>query len=97
MENHSQPHSRARLYVISFFVLGALTMIEFAASNLPSPIKLPALLGLASIKALMVAGIYMHLRFDKRVFSTMMLLGLGIGILMVLAFTIVLGINWSTT
>lgn len=96
MENQAHTHSRARLYVISFFALGALTLIEFAASNLPSPIKLPVLLGLASVKALMVAGIYMHLRFDNRVFATMMVLGLGIGILMVLAFTILLGINWTT-
>jgi heme/copper-type cytochrome/quinol oxidase subunit 4 len=96
MENQSLSHSRARLYVVIFFVLGVLTMIEFGASTLPSPVKLPVLLGLASIKALLVAGIYMHLRFDKRVFSTLVLLGLGIGILMVLAFTIVLNINWST-
>ena len=96
MENQSHSHSRARMYVIIFCVLGALTMIEFVASNLPSPFKLPVLLTLAAIKALLVAGIYMHLRFDKRVFSTLMLTGLGIGILMVLAFTIVLGINWST-
>ena len=97
MENQSHSHSsRARLYVVIFFVLGVLTVIEFGASTLPSPVKLPSLLTLATIKALLVAGIYMHLRFDKRVFSTLMLLGLGIGILMVLAFTIVLGINWST-
>jgi heme/copper-type cytochrome/quinol oxidase subunit 4 len=96
MNNQSHSHSRARLYVISFLVLGVLTMIEFAASTLPSPVKLPTLLTLASIKGLMVAGIYMHLRFDKRVFATLVLLGLGIGMLMVLAFTIVLSINWST-
>lgn len=97
MENQSHSHSRARLYVIIFFVLGVMTMIEFGASTLPSPIKLPSLLGLATLKALLVAGIYMHLRFDKRVFSILMLVGLSIGILMVLAFTIVLGIDWSTT
>jgi len=96
MEKQSHSHSRARLYVVIFLVLGALTMIEFGASTLPSPIKLPILLTLATIKGLLVAGIYMHLRFDKRVFSTLMMLGIGIGILMVLAFTIVLGINWST-
>ena len=96
MENQSHSHSRARLYVVIFLVLGVLTMIEFGASNLSAPYKLPALLALATIKALLVAGIYMHLRFEKGVFSTLMLLGLGIGLLMVLAFTIVLGINWST-
>jgi heme/copper-type cytochrome/quinol oxidase subunit 4 len=96
MDNQSHSHSRARLYVISFCVLGVLTMIEFGASNLPSPFKLPTLLALASIKGLLVAGIYMHLRFDNRAFATLIALGLGIGILMVLAFTIVLNVNWST-
>ena len=60
MEKQSHSHSRARLYVLIFFVLGVLTMIEFGASTLPSPVKLPSLLTLATIKGLLVAGIYMH-------------------------------------
>jgi caa(3)-type oxidase subunit IV len=96
MEDHSRAPSRARTYVITFGTLFVLTMIEFAAATLPSPIKLPTLLTLATIKALLVAGIYMHLRFDSRVFSTLVLMGLFCAFIMVLAFTVVLNVNWGT-
>lgn len=95
MENQHQVTNRTRTYVITFFVLGVLTMIEFAASNLPA-FKLPALLALATTKAILVAGIYMHLRFDSRVFSTLVLMGLFFAFLMITIFTVVLSINWST-
>lgn len=95
MENQHQVPNRTRTYVITFFVLGVLTMIEFAASNLPA-FKLPALLALATTKAILVAGIYMHLRFDSRVFSTLVLMGLFIAFIMITAFTVVLSINWGT-
>ena len=74
MENHAQAPSRARTYIITFLTLGVLTMIEFGAATLTGAIKLPTLLLLATIKALLVAGIYMHLRYDKRVFRVMVLL-----------------------
>ena len=96
MEHPSPAPNRTRTYVVTFIVLGVLTLIEFGASTLPSPIKLPALLVLATTKALFVAGIYMHLRFDSRVFSTLVLLGLFFALIMVLSFTVVLNINWGT-
>ena len=93
MHNQAQVPNRTRAYVITFVTLGILTTIEFAASTLPA-FKLPVLLVLASIKAILVAGIYMHLRFDSRVFSTLVLMGLFFGFWMVLAFTVVLNIHW---
>lgn len=96
MQHQSPSPNRTRLYVITFLILGVLTMVEFAASTLGAPIKLPALLILATIKALLVAGIYMHLRFDSRIFSTLVLMGLFFAFIMVLTFTVVLNINWST-
>ncbi|MEP7200193.1 MAG: cytochrome C oxidase subunit IV family protein [Chloroflexota bacterium] len=95
MQNQPHAHSsRARTYVITFVTLGILTIIEFGASNLPA-FKLPALLALATTKALMVAGIYMHLKYDSRAFSTLMLMGLFCAFIMILIFTVVLSINWS--
>ena len=96
MENQAPVPSRARTYIITFLTLGLLTMIEFGAATLTGAIKLPALLLLATIKALLVAGIYMHLRYDKRVFRVMVLLGLFCGLLLVSIFTLVLNINWGT-
>ncbi len=95
MEHQAQVPNRTRTYVITFVTLGILTTIEFLASTLPA-FKLPVLLVLAATKAILVAGIYMHLRFDSRVFSTLVLMGLFFAFLMVLAFTVVLSINWST-
>ena len=95
MQKTAQVPNRTRIYVITFATLFVLTMIEFAASNLPA-FKLPVLLVLATTKALFVAGIYMHLKFDSRVFSTLMIMGLFFAILMVLIFTVVLNINWSS-
>ena len=96
MENQAPVPSRARTYIITFLTLGLLTMIEFGAATLTGAIKLPSLLFLATIKALLVAGIYMHLRYDKRVFRVMVLLGLFCGLLLVSVFTLVLSINWGT-
>jgi hypothetical protein len=94
MENQHEVPNRTRVYVITFVTLGVLTMVEFAASTLPV-FKLPTLLLLATTKAILVAGIYMHLRFDSRVFSTLVLMGLFFAFLMILIFTVVLNINWS--
>ncbi len=96
MEQQAAVPSRARTYVITFITLGVLTMIEFGAATLTGGIKLPILVVLATIKALLVAGIYMHLRYDSRVFRTLFLMGLFCGLLLVSAFTVVLNINWST-
>ena len=95
MDNQHEVPNRTRVYVITFVTLGVLTMVEFAASTLPA-FKLPVLLALATTKAILVAGIYMHLRFDSRVFSTLVLMGLFFGFLMIMIFTVVLSINWST-
>ncbi len=97
MENHTQAHtSRARTYVITFFTLGVLTMVEFGAATLTGIIKLPALVLLATTKAILVAGIYMHLRYDSKVFTTLVLMGLFCALLLVSIFTVVLNINWNT-
>ena len=96
MENHAQVPSRARTYIITFLTLGVLTMIEFGAATLSGAIKLPTLLILATIKALLVAGVYMHLRYDSPVFRVLVLMGLFCGLLLVSIFTFVLSINWGT-
>jgi caa(3)-type oxidase subunit IV len=96
MEHQAQVPSRARTYVLTFITLGVLTMIEFGAATLSGGIKLPTLLVLATIKALLVAGVYMHLRYDSPVFRVLVLMGLFCALLLVSIFTIVLNVNWST-
>ncbi|MBI1802674.1 MAG: cytochrome C oxidase subunit IV family protein [Chloroflexi bacterium] len=86
--------NRNRLYVITFLALGILTMVEFAASNLPA-FKLPVLLVLAATKASLVAGIYMHLKFDSRAFTTLVAMGLFCAVILVGAFSVVLNIHFD--
>ena len=106
MDQHPSVPDRTKLYVGTFIALGILTLIEFSIGGIPfipgmehgapAPFKLPLLLLFAAIKAILVAGIYMHLRFDSKVFRTLLLVGVFFALLLVISFTFVLNINWST-
>ncbi len=57
-------------YLVVFIGLGILTAIEITLSvNLAENVRIPLLLILAFIKALLVALFYMHLRNDSRIFA----------------------------
>ncbi|MBI5878548.1 MAG: cytochrome C oxidase subunit IV family protein [Chloroflexi bacterium] len=111
MEPHSNAPDRTRLYVVTFVILGVMTFIEFAIGGIPfvpglEPglfaiiglplLKLPALILFATGKAVLVAGVYMHLRFDSPAFRNLLLAGLLCALLLIGAFTFVLNINWAT-
>lgn len=106
MESHATVPDRTRLYVVTFVVLGILTGIEFMiggipfipalAAGLPDPYKVPALAFFALCKAVLVAGVYMHLRFDSRAFRNVLFAGLLGALLLVGAFSVVMNIDWAT-
>jgi len=70
------------LYIGIGIVLAVVTVIEvFAPAQLsngfdlrPTPLTVGVLLGMAFVKAGLVAAFYMHLRYDSRVYSTVMFL-----------------------
>jgi len=66
-------------YIAVFFALAALTAIEITVTHLPIP-RIPVLIPLAIIKAGLVALFYMHLRFDKKVFSVVFVMGILMGV-----------------
>ena len=66
-------------YIAVFIALAALTAIEVIVTHLPIP-RIPILIPLAVIKAGLVALFYMHLRFDKKVFSVVFVMGILMGI-----------------
>jgi cytochrome c oxidase subunit 4 len=72
-------------YLGVFLALVFLTALEVAITYLPLP-KIPILIPLALLKAGLVALFYMHLKFDRRIFSILFAMGLLIGIGMLLAF-----------
>ncbi len=65
------PHPKPRLYVQIAVVLAIITGAEVAVWYQESlrPYLVPILLIMSALKFTLVAGFYMHLRFDNRLFS----------------------------
>ncbi len=78
--------SRARTYTLIFFVLLIVTALEVAVTYFPDIPQLPALLILAVFKFLLIAGFYMHLKYDSRVFSAFFIIGLILAMGMLFSF-----------
>ena len=71
-------------YLAVFVALAVLTALELTVTYLPIP-RIPILIPLALIKASLVALFYMHLRYDKKVFSVVFIMGLLMGIGLILS------------
>lgn len=79
-------------YVQIFGVLFALTAMEIAASYIDvGPLFLPLLLGLMVIKFILVAGWFMHLKYDTKTYTAFMagglLLAMGLYAVVLLVFS----------
>jgi caa(3)-type oxidase subunit IV len=88
----THPPSRAKVYVICFLTLFVLTMLELMASSL-TVFKAPLLIGFALVKAAIVAGYYMHLKFDHHWFTYMVGIGVVCGVFMFFVFGILFGVD----
>jgi cytochrome c oxidase subunit IV len=71
--------SQARPYLAVFIALAVLTLLELGVTYLDLP-RIPLLVPLALIKASLVAMFYMHLKYDRKIFSLMFVFGLIFGI-----------------
>jgi cytochrome c oxidase subunit 4 len=74
------------VYTAVFGALAVLTVIEVLLAEIITAevLKIPLLLGLAIIKALLVVIFYMHLRTDSRVFALTLLLPILVALLSML-------------
>lgn len=80
-EEHGHSGPTPAQYVQVFGVLFVLTAMEVAASFIDiGPLFLPLLIGLMIIKFALVAGWFMHLRFDTRTYTAFMAGGLGLAV-----------------
>jgi caa(3)-type oxidase subunit IV len=63
-----QPHRYpgVRTYLLVFAGLAILTLIEVAVSYITGEIRVPLLILLSAMKALLVILFFMHLRYDSR-------------------------------
>ncbi len=77
-------------YVGVFIVLAVLTVLEIEVTRLPLP-RIPILVPLALLKAALVAMFYMHLRFDRRILTTLFAFGILIGVGLLISLTILFG------
>jgi cytochrome c oxidase subunit 4 len=90
METQHEPERAQPNYLGVFWVLAILTAIEVGVTYLPLP-RIPILVPLALLKAALVALFYMHLKFDRRVFSAIFAAGLLMGIGLILSLIALFG------
>ena len=80
-------------YLIVFGILAGFTLIETLVSYVQQEvIRLPVLLGLSAVKAVLVLLYFMHLKMDSRVFSYLFVAGLILALPLILVMTIVMPI-----
>lgn len=76
-EEHHDDHPSDGRYVVIAFMLAVITALEVAASYIDLGWAfLPALLGMMAVKFIVVVRVFMHLKFDNRVFSWLFYTGL---------------------
>ncbi|MEX0836234.1 MAG: cytochrome C oxidase subunit IV family protein [Nitriliruptor sp.] len=70
-----------REYVQIALALAVLTALEISTYVVDfGPLAIPMLIGLMTIKFVMVANFFMHLKFDNAMYSRMLYGGLGLAI-----------------
>jgi cytochrome c oxidase subunit IV len=76
-------HPTPRDYVNIAVILGVLTGLEVSTYFVDfGSVAIPLLIVLMVIKFLLVAGWFMHLKFDTRVYSMLMYTGLGFALVL---------------
>lgn len=85
-ETHKRPN-----YFAVFGILAVFTLIETLVSYVQTAaIKLPVLIVLALVKAVLVLLYFMHLRSDSRVFSYLFVAGCVLALPLILVITVVM-------
>lgn len=95
---HEYP--KDKLYLLTFAVLFAITVVEVATYFLTDfPLfrggaLVPTLLLLAAVKFFLVAYIFMHLRFDKKLLTVVFYSGLVLAVLVYVAVMTMFRLWW---
>jgi len=86
METAKRPN-----YLFIFIALAVFTLIETLVSYVQqAAIKVPTLIVLSVVKALLVLLYFMHLKFDSKVFSYLFVAGCVLSIPLILIIVIVM-------
>ena len=81
---HKQPN-----YLLVFIALAVLTAIEIGVSSYLPGQRIYYLIPLALIKAGLVVLYFMHIKFDRKVFMIIFILGLLMGVSLVIGMSLV--------
>ena len=84
MESEQQPKPN---YLAVFLALVVLTATEVTVTYLPVP-RLPILIPLSIAKAVLVVLFYMHLKYDRRLFSGVFLIGVFGALAVIISFVL---------
>lgn len=78
-------------YLFIFIALAVFTLIETLVSYIQqAAIKVPTLIVLSVVKALLVLLYFMHLKFDSKIFSYLFVTGCILAIPLILVIVIVM-------
>jgi cytochrome c oxidase subunit IV len=86
METAKRPN-----YLFIFIALAVLTLVETLVSYVQqTAIKVPTLVVLSVVKALLVLLYFMHLKFDSKIFSYLFIVGCVLSIPLILIIVTVM-------
>ena len=78
-------------YLFVFIALAGFTLIETLVSYVQqAAIKLPTLIALSVVKAVLVLLYFMHLKFDSKLFSYLFIAGCVLAIPLILAMVLIM-------
>ena len=78
-------------YLFVFIALAGFTLIETLVSYVQqAAIKLPTLIALSVVKAVLVLLYFMHLKFDSKLFSYLFVAGCVLAIPLILAMVLIM-------
>lgn len=81
VEHHDDHHPTPRQYVQVAVVLAVLTALEVSLFYVDvGAAALPTLIVLMTLKFALVVGWFMHLKFDSRTFTRLMLTGIALAL-----------------
>ncbi len=91
-ETHSSPLG-PRHYLLIGLILTIITVVELWVSySSLGAVLIPALIILSAVKFIIVVALFMHLRFESRLFTQMFLFGLLLGAAVLIAL---LALFWT--
>lgn len=87
VKTHSESHPTPRTLIIVGAVLAVLTIIEFSIISITGmrPLVVTGLFGLSLVKFILVAGFFMHLRFDGRLLTWIFAVGFLLAMVIAIA------------